>query len=523
METLLVNILLFVSIYIAGFFSILGYGKFFFTSKNINNSQTNFFDLQIFGSIGLLILSYLIYLSVGTSFTINILIFFLGILFYFFYKKKLNKIEIKYLLILLFLPILIIFISKTHEDFNTYHFFSIYEVFNNNLRIGTYNLNDRFFHSSHLIHNQSLFVFPYLNLKMIHLPIFYIYISTLGYFLYLTFLNKNSTEVLYSIFCILILLIKFNRLSEFGYDYIAQFLLLIVFHKIYFLIDDDYEITSGAIIFLFSVLVKPIALLFIPIFLSIFIMKKLNFFLKIIKTRFLTIISLVIILTSSSFFKTGCIFYPVNSTCFSKEKVFWSEKHEIKEYSEMIRYWAKAYYTQDKSKYDKIENKNLYNKNFNWLKFWIEKHFFYKIFEFLIILILCFIITYIYFNKDQLDKEKLNNKKKIFLILSTASIFFWLTTVPQFRFSFSSIIIFSFLIFIFLFNKKIIFNKKKFYHLLILGFLVLNIKNINRITSEFQRDDFYKYKNFPYFNEIEINNDYNKLERSKFFHIEILK
>ena len=523
METLLVKILLFVSIYILGFFSIIGYGKFFVSTKNTNNNHTNFFDLQIFGSMGLLILSYLIYLSIGTNFIINILIFFLGILFYFFYKKDFNKIKIKYLIILLFLTIPIIFVSKTHEDFITYHFFSIYEVFNNNLRIGTYNLNDRFFHSSHLIHNQSLFVFPYLNLKMIHLPIFYVYISTLGYFLYLTFLNKNSIEVLYSVFCILILLIKFNRLSEFGYDYIAQFLLLIVFHKIYFLINDDYEIASGAIIFLFSVLIKPIALLFAPMFLFIFITKKFNIFLYIIKTRILTIISLVIILISSSFFKTGCIFYPLNSTCFSKEKIFWSEKQEIKEYSEMVRFWAKAYYTQDKSKYDKIENKNLYIKNFNWFKFWVEKHFFYKIFEFLIILLLCFLIAYIYFTKERSNIDNSNNKKKIFLVLSTISIFFWLITVPQFRFGFSSIIIFCFLGLNLLFNKKIIFNKKKFYHILIIGFLVLNIKSVNRIASEFQRDDFYKYKNFPYFNEIEIDNDYKNLERIKFFHIEILK
>ena len=96
METLLVKILLFVSIYILGFFSIIGYGKFFVSTKNTNNNHTNFFDLQIFGSMGLLILSYLIYLSIGTNFIINILIFFLGILFYFFYKKDFNKIKIKY-------------------------------------------------------------------------------------------------------------------------------------------------------------------------------------------------------------------------------------------------------------------------------------------------------------------------------------------------------------------------------------------------------------------------------------------
>ncbi len=522
LEILILNILLFILIYVSGYFSVVGFGKIFINTKNLDQNF-NFFDLQVFGTILLLIFSYLLYLTIGTNFTINIIIFILGILFYFFYKKNLNKIKIKSLLIILFLVLPIVFISKTHEDFNTYHYFSIYEVFNNNLRIGTYNLNDRFFHSSHLIHNQSLFVFPYLNLKMIHLPIIYIYVSTLGYFLYLTFLNRNPSEVLYSIFCILILLIKFNRLSEFGYDYLAQFLLLIVFHKIYFLIDDDYEVSTASIIFLFSILVKPISLLFIPIFLYVLIYRKFTFCLNIIKNKILTITSLVLILISSSFFKTGCVFYPLNITCFSKDKVFWSEKEEIKEYSEMVKFWAKAYYIQDDTKYEKIEDKNIYNKNFTWLKFWIEKHFFYKIFEFLIILFLAFIISYIYFSKEKQKIDKTTNKKIFFLMLSSLSIFFWLITVPQFRFGFTSIIIFCFLFLNLFFNKDIIFNKKKFYHILFLGLLVLNVKSINRIVSEFQRDDFYKFKNFPYFNEIKIENDYSKIERTNFFHIEILK
>ena len=66
--------------------------------------------------------------------------------------------------------------------------------------------------------------------------------------------------------CVLILLIKFNRLSEFGYDYIAQFILLIVFHKIYFLNSNNLEIIKANLYFILCVLIKPISLLF-PIFL----------------------------------------------------------------------------------------------------------------------------------------------------------------------------------------------------------------------------------------------------------------
>jgi hypothetical protein len=34
---------------------------------------------------------------------------------------------------------------------------------------------------------------------------------------------------------------------------------------------------------------------------------------------------------------------------------------------------------------------------------------------------------------------------------------------------------------------------------------------------------FYKFKDFPFYNEIEVKNDYSNLDIEKFLHIEILK
>ena len=55
------------------------------------------------------------------------------------------------------------------------------------------------------------------------------------------------------------------------------------------------------------------------------------------------------------------------------------------------------------------------------------------------------------------------------------------------------------------------------------GLVRLNIKNISRIQSEFERNDFYKFKNFPFYNEKIIKNDYSKLKIKKIFHIEIIE
>ena len=51
----------------------------------------------------------------------------------------------------------------------------------------------------------------------------------------------------------------------------------------------------------------------------------------------------------------------------------------MKNYSKIVTLWAKAYWVQDDSKYKKIDDKKLFNKNFNWVKFWVEKHFFFQL------------------------------------------------------------------------------------------------------------------------------------------------
>lgn len=515
---LYLKLILFFIISILYFVSVAGYGKI------ITNKNSNYFETYIDGSILILISSFIIYFTIGTNLIINTIIIFVGLILYFFNNKTFKTIKYKSLFLLFFSLFSILIVSKTHEDFNNYHYFSIYEVFNHNLRIGVFNLNSYFIHSSLLIHNQAALVLPYFNFKLVHLPTFLIYFSTIGYYIVILFEKKTkSDEVFYSILCIFILLIKFNRLSEYGYDYVSQFILLIVFHKIYFLNSDNSEVVKSILYFVLTVLIKPISLLFLPIMFFIIYKKGFLFYRSVSGSKYFLIFSLLIILFSSSFFKTGCIFYPLSKTCFSVENVSWSEKTHLISYSKTVSLWAKGYWVQDDSRYEKINDTKIFNQNYNWLKFWIEKHFFYKVFEFLLIICGSIILIYIYSIKEKSRFDNKSEEKLIIFLLSLSSIIFWLNTVPQFRFGFSSIIIFIYLIFSYILNLNIHFNKKKFFHILILGLLVLNIKNINRIQSEFERNDFYKFKNFPFYNEKIIKNDYSNLNKRKIFHIEVLE
>ena len=151
------KLILLYTISVLYFWSVVGYGEII-ASKN-----SNYFEAYLDGTILLLIISYFIYITFGTNSIINTVILFVGLILHFKFYKKLKSIKYRYIFYLLLSIFSVLIISKTHEDFNGYHYFSIFEIYNHNLRIGVSNLNDRFFHSSLLTLNQSIIVLPYFD------------------------------------------------------------------------------------------------------------------------------------------------------------------------------------------------------------------------------------------------------------------------------------------------------------------------------------------------------------------------
>ena len=198
------NLLLFFVLSLVYFYSLSGYGKL------IANSNSNFFELQLNGTIILLLIAYAFYLSIGFSYISNIITIIVGLVLNFKLKKKFISIKFKYLILLFLFLFTVLIISKTHDDFNSYHYFSINEIFNNGLRLGVSILNDRFFHSSLFSLNQALLILPYFNFKLVHIPSFLIFFCTIGYFITICFSSSNTKEVFFSILSLLILLVKFN-------------------------------------------------------------------------------------------------------------------------------------------------------------------------------------------------------------------------------------------------------------------------------------------------------------------------
>ena len=270
------NLIVFYIVTLLFFLSLSGYGKILLNFIFDKKSNYNLFEISIFGLIFYLIIGYLSYFTIGLNSYLNLFLLLGGIFsFYFFFNKKdFNYIFRSSFLILLFFSLLLI--SKTHEDFSIYHFLGIKDIFENKLTLGSANILVTFSHVSLFSYVQSLIVMPYYFYKFIHIPIFIIYFATLGYFYIQSKTFKIKTlENFFCNFLLIILIIKFTRLSEYGYDYISQFLLLIVFHKIFFYKKNLLEINKSFLIFILAVLIKPTAIFFFHYFYYYFI--KINF------------------------------------------------------------------------------------------------------------------------------------------------------------------------------------------------------------------------------------------------------
>ena len=481
---------------ILAFFSFIGYGMFY--QKVICREKTklnNIFNYSFFGIILLLPLGFFNYLILGNILWFNIIIILFGLLFL---LRKISKSE-SYLIIIFSLIFFSgILISKTHEDFSVYHFQHLKELSDNFLKFGLGNLDERYVYSSNFSYLQLVFQLPYFGLKLLNIPSFLIYLSLIGY-LFEEIRNKQSNKRFISLFFLILLILKFKRFSEFGYDYIGQFILIYLFIEYVFNYKKLklYNYINFCLIFLITVLIKISNLYFAPLvfFVVFFNNKNLK---KIIFNKTLIFLSLLMlfIFTSNSFIKTGCLNYLLKPSCVSPNIFKWVIKYEKIDYTkDVVKNWTKGFHLQRKNVLDKAT----YNKNYNWVNNWIKIHFLVKILDYLIVVFVIFLISKFLI----LNKSKINNKRKISrnILLNTSILFcllIWFSLFPQFRFGIFGITITIFILLKFIFNPNDQINNKKFMTLFLISIIYFNFININRIYKDFNRNDIYQFNNFPW-------------------------
>ena len=299
--------------------------------------------------------------------------------------------------------------------------------------------------------------------------------------------SSNNIKIFFSIL-ILFIIIKFNRLQEFGNDYQSMLLILLtlgLFLKYFFDNDKNKEIINKIIFFsFFAFMFRVYAVFIIPMF--IILLKERWILLTIINKKIIAIILVTFISTSlTSFVNSGCFFMPIEKTCIDKSKIPWSYHDNIKGLNLHLKSFNTSYGEYKKENKEALSRED-WITNFNWFKYHISSERFLKpLAKTLIIILLIFVI---FAFKYRLKIEKLNLKKILFLSLSSLTLLLWLLITPLFRaggFSYVSFFIISLLVLIFNFKKNFEFKNLRF--LLLIFLIMVSLININRLNKEIKK------------------------------------
>ena len=463
--------------------------------NEFNIYKDSLFGFVFIGFIGLLINFFL---PLNKYITSIFLIFSIITFVYFFFNfKKKNNIlwVLLYLTIITF--IIITFSNINRPDAGLYHLPFVKILNENKLIFGLSNLHYRFGHTSifqyiSALHVNFFFKEEFLNIPLAILPGLY--------FLYLfqnfndEVKNKNEKNVIALFLIAAFSLYSFNRFSGLGNDGPANiffFILVVQFLNLQDLNNTNSEkFYKILLISLFLVMLKPFMVfsLIIPILLLLFNKDKL----KLIRDKKnIFCIILISIWFLKNIFLSGCIIFPLKLTCFNN--LIYSNEKIVNIASKEAEAWSKGYPDS------KIQNGfDQYNSNFNWVKTWSKNHF-KKVKEkilpliFLIIILISFsLIKKNYYRNFNIQKI-FSDKKILYLIFFLIFyLILWFLKFPVYRFGLAFISSFIIIIYVYFFitNEKKFYNYKVLSNILIIGLLIICIKNTSRIINKFDQNYF---------------------------------
>ena len=364
---------------------------------------------------------------------------------------------------------------------------------------------------SSIFYLNSIFYLPFIKLYSFHFSLLFFLIFFNYFLIKEIFLNKNDLIIKYLYFFTFAYFnLSFNRLAEFGTDKGGQLLIVILIIKLFDLICFNTKSKKLENIILliplfgFSITLKTYFLPYSLLVLTIFMLG--GNFLKNFRFIFfskatLSSLLIIVLMFSHHFISTGCIVSPLPFTCLG-ENVIWGKDIEImKGLSVWLEQWAKA----GAGPNFRAENLELYVQNFNWVSNWIRMYFIGKFSDQLGIFITCCIVITLIFKRLDINKRfKIKDKNKIFIFYIILLVIFmiWFTNHPTLRYGGYSIVFLVLAIPISLLISKLIerdYFDKKFKFFIVFVIIVFNFKNLDRIKSEFDRNDIFKFSNFPYY------------------------
>lgn len=456
------------------------------------NSKINFqyfSEILIYGLIFVSFISLLLNFFTPLTKIINTLILILPLLILFRNQKFFFNLEFLYFLFFVsFLVSLLLIKSHVYKpDAGLYHLPYINILNNEKIIFGLSNFHFRYGHISIIQYTSAIFnnyifltngiVFP---AALLYASIILNFISQVKIYLE----NKNYNFHLFFLISLIIYIFgKMSRYAEFGNDTPTHLLFFFLLSEI---LRNNFKHKLSEIrnFFLLGIFIfmNKIFLILSIIFPLIFLSK--NNYKKLLfngKNLFTSIFFLMWI--TKNIIVSGCVLYPIKPTCI--DNLSWTDINTVEIVSAEGEAWAKSWPAYIKVN-GKISHSN-YNKDFIWLKTWVNFNG-NKLFKILIIyLIVLIFIGFLFYKKDNnlnsLKKIHFKNIKFIILIL-LFGISIWFFKSPAFRFGTGYIIAFFAIFFSVIISKHSKKNlDKKVYLILILSFLIFFTKNLKRIVS----------------------------------------
>ena len=474
---ILLQLLIFVVCIVLLSLSISGYGRI----ANLDIKKNFFLDIFL-GFILISLIVTVIHFFFKINLIISILIFVLG-LYFFFYKKKLNAIEftktgnINYLIIVLLL--IPIFLSqKYHEDFGYYHLPYAIGFIEEKIIFGFANIDKSYVYNSIWLNLYSIFFLNDKNFNFLTLPSFLLFLNFILFSLHqLTLKNNKLISDYFLLISLFYFILKFTRISEFGVDLPAAIFSILAIY--YFLKFSEVNLATYKreyfflVVFfsIFSILIKlsTVPIILLPIFLYIKYFKDMKFY--IFKYKFTFVYILIITFFIQQFIYTGCLFFPSNTTCFS---VSWFSEDNLS-ISNQLELINKSY-----SEAKDTLTPNEFLKNFNWFNYWFKRNF-NEILEHLLTMTLP-VLIFIFFQKKKINNKFIFNDKLGLYLFLILGLIFWLNFSPVYRFA---IYLFLTLIYVLLIGSLIsrYFSKKIFIFFVMIFIFFSFSKNIVRLTK----------------------------------------
>ena len=489
--------------YIIILFSIIGFG---YLSTKLLSIRLSIGELGLSGILFMTILSYITNLFVSHGFIHNSIFLVIGLFcFLLISKKKLFRKKIKLILLVSLILFIGILMYKTHDDFFYYHFPYTISLIEFKKIFGVGNLEHGFRTPSSIFYLNSLFYLPIIEKSLINSGAIYFLIFS-NIFLIQKIFNQIKNKkfnfiFILSLFSLLFINTIFYRLAEHGTDRSALILIFIL--AIYYLEGTNRKLNEInfkqyyqkiLIMIMLIISLKSFYLIYtIFIFILFFEFRKILFTGKFYKRILLNRVSYyfligIIIFIFTIFSNTGCLIYPASFSCM--ESFSWSiPKKEVIAMKTWYELWSKA----GASPTYRIDDVEFYLSGLNWFPNWVQNHFFNKISDFLLSLVLILIISLIFIVKFK--KVKLS-KKNYYLFYATVLLllFEWFLNHPALRYGgFTLIALSIFIPLSIFFESRLNSNlklKNKIIFLILLSFTVFSIKNIDRI---FKESDKYKY------------------------------